>query len=183
MIISSASAAMPLVGAKRFHLSWWSPRLEGLKRDSIRLRCRCRRRGVRLTDTERTEQTEAKTKYRRAVRAARRTDWRNFVTEKGVGDPFGLPYRLVSGGGANFQLATLNQGTALTWDEAAGELLESLFPADSTDNETTDQLLTREDMNRLDTIGIPPPSPTNGELEGIIKSSTMTDYVTRMQIY
>lgn len=170
MVVSAASEAMPVMGSRPYKVSFWSGRLEALKRGALRLRNRRQRRGVRASPEELTALAAARKTYSRAVKQARRSDWRNFVSEKGVGEPYGAPYRIARGGHTSFQLASLRGSEAVSWEAAAGDLLEALFPADAQEGETPSQAETRTYLVREDAEGIPIPEVSSATLECLVRS-------------
>ncbi|KAF6197512.1 hypothetical protein GE061_008476 [Apolygus lucorum] len=66
MITSLWSAIIAAGGCQTFSFLMVVPQTRELRRDSIRLRSRLQTQGERLSDTERIDLTQAKTKYRRA---------------------------------------------------------------------------------------------------------------------
>lgn len=139
VLVEAANLSIPRKSTRATALSWWTPRLEGRWRRVLRLRHRIQRAGARSTPQQRQEFQLERRKYTHEARKARRSDWRNFVTQEGQGNPWGAPYRIVRAQNDPFVLSTLQGGTAVDWMGAAGELLAALFPDDDETNETTAQ--------------------------------------------
>lgn len=147
VLVRAASESMPVVGRRPLKALWWSPRLERKRREVLRLRNRVRRLKLRATPEDKNTLKQAKMEYDKEVQRARLMDWRRFVTDEGVGEPWGRPYRIARGGTTTFTLASLLGQQPLCWTDAAQDLLRALFPDDSRE-ETVAQSEVRDAVTR-----------------------------------
>lgn len=121
---------------------WWRPALNRLRaaKDVARRRFQREKKGrppgVGPSAAERalySEYSAARRLYTRTVRSCKRQDWREFVTEKGNSDPYGLVYRMARGKvGVDRALSAIG-GPAeggTYWGETASRLLDALVPTD-----------------------------------------------------
>lgn len=143
IIIESASDSMPVQRVHKGRPSWWSMRLDRMRKKVAAIKHRVRRARRRVNEELKTQYHAVRREYTKAVRKSRTVDWRNFVTEEGIGQPWGAPYRIVRREGQRFQMAVLRGVDSITWGGAAKGLLDALFPDDFETDENDQQIALR----------------------------------------
>lgn len=134
-IMSSARAAIPAGKRRAPSVPWWTPALRTCRND-VRRAERAARSGPCASRCVAAEVfLRRRRAYQAEARKARRLHHRERVTREGAGDPWGRPYRAAMEKlSPRDVLSTVRAGT-LTWEEAAGDLLNSLVPDDTADSE------------------------------------------------
>lgn len=132
---------------KRWHsksVPWWTPELTRRKKQVYR--CRRAFQNPRLSADERADRKAEylvqRKAYSAAVRVARYQSWKDFVTEQGNKEPWGLVYK-ISRQKLNVETAVSNirtsDGHTMDWESTASALLESLVPDDTSVSDTPEQ--------------------------------------------
>lgn len=136
-----ADASTPLKTRFPRSVPWWTPRLSQLKRHVYRLRRgfqRLRLPALRAPAYHRYRL--ARRDYTRAVKSAKHTSWRNFITNQGNQEPFGVAYRVLRQAlSVDVVMSNLRlpHGTSISWEDSALGLLSTLI----VDSVTPDQAL------------------------------------------
>ncbi|KAF6215747.1 hypothetical protein GE061_000080 [Apolygus lucorum] len=144
-LMEAAQLAIPRSRPSPFRTWWWTPALRKEKR-TIR---RTRKMMARAEGLARQALAEIyrhrRRAYTKSIKVAKKEAWRKLVTARGRGDPWGLPYKLVSGKRKPAGIFITQEDS--TWTEAASRLLNALVPDDSTVAENRDHQRIRDYVN------------------------------------
>ncbi|GBP85083.1 Putative 115 kDa protein in type-1 retrotransposable element R1DM [Eumeta japonica] len=134
---------------------WWSPELEGLKRDARTKKRRIRNAAPGRREYVVGEYVQAREVYERAVAEAQTTSWKRFCSAQDGESLWDGIYRVIRETGKNREdvLLKTDSGQVIGPDESATLLAETFFPDDRVD---TDDPYHTEVRRRTDGSSQPP---------------------------
>ncbi|GBP97782.1 Putative 115 kDa protein in type-1 retrotransposable element R1DM [Eumeta japonica] len=143
---------------------WWSPELEGLKRDARTKKRRIRNAAPGRREYVVGEYVQAREVYERAVAEAQTTSWKRFCSAQDGESLWDGIYRVIRETGKNREdvLLKTDSGQVIGPDESATLLAETFFPDDRVD---TDDPYHTEVRRRTDGSSQPPEA--SGDLPGV----------------
>ena len=136
-IRSACFASMKVRGSGRDINPWWTPELEDLKQDCVRLHHRLNSLSSRdaVTDDDVSNFRDARVLYAKAIRRESASNFRSFCTKQGKEDVWSLTNRLIKDAPKQQPPSTLKTafGFTSTSEETAGALLSHFYPDDTPD--------------------------------------------------
>ncbi|GBP21019.1 Retrovirus-related Pol polyprotein from type-1 retrotransposable element R1 [Eumeta japonica] len=149
------AAIPPKRSTRKVKLPWWSPELEGLKKDANTKKRRIRNAAPSRRPHVVEEYVRAKEVYERAAADARTASWKRFCSTQDRESMWDGVYRVIrdTGGSREDVLLRDDSGRVCNPDESAALLAETFFPGDQVD---TDGPHHAEIRRRTDGIGCPP---------------------------
>lgn len=125
-------ACLRKVAVREVRTVWWNNELEGLKR-SVRKKKRLLRTANRRDDQAAIEERkrelrQALARYKKQIREAKLTEWKDRVRDSGNADPWGAVYRICRGRRRQeLGSMSINGVRTRTWEETAEGLLGIFF--------------------------------------------------------
>lgn len=148
--IKKAAVASSIKGSARKKVPWWSDELTTARVATTRARAAHNRvkkqGGITLQESIATLLQRA---YRRKIVRARKTSWRTFVEENGPHNPWGIPYKAVTGSLCEkCAPASIPFEGTMPRDpvQSFENLLKSVFPDDDPSSDTPEQAFKRARM-------------------------------------
>ncbi|GBP24119.1 Retrovirus-related Pol polyprotein from type-1 retrotransposable element R1 [Eumeta japonica] len=180
-IRQACKAAIPSRNSKcRLKLPWWSPELEGLKKDVRTKKRRIRNAAPSRREYVVGEYVQAKEVYERAAAEAQTASWKRFCSAQDGESLCDGIYRVIMKTGKNREdvLLQTDSGRVLSPNESATLLAETFFPDDRVDTDYPHHAEVRRQ-----TDGDDRPPVTSGDLPGVDPPFTGAEFKNALKAF